>query len=401
MKSCQILPSNVAFETLSTHAGIYSLETGIDSDAMFSSSRLCYASAAQAAEQSACIRQGDVSGGSGNPTVRMFEERMLALEGAEAAVATASGMAAIFALCMGHLKAGDHILCAHQIAGSTRELFAHTLVNFGIQCTFVELGDQDAWLDGVQNETKMIFVESPSLPLGDIANFEELKEIAECCNALLVVDNALCTPALQQPLAWGADLVVYSMTNYLDGQGMCRGGVVLGSQTLLAPIRAWQQVAGSSLNPNDAWALLKGLETLKLRMDAHCRNTQQLAWFLAEHEQVIDVHYCGLPFHGGAALARKQQQGYGALVVFEVAGGRQAAWQVIDGVQLMVRTAELGDTHTTISHPATTTYCRLSEDAKRKAGITEGLISVAVGLENIEDLKADLDQALAQLRASV
>ncbi len=397
MKNRQTLPGNVAFETLSTHAGAYTERAGAEGEAIFPTSRLHFASAAEAAESCSGCKGSAVFGDSGNATVSLFEQRMMALEGAEAACATSSGTAAIFALCMAHLQPGDHILCARQMSGSTIDLISNTLVNFGITSSFVDVSDQNAWLDSVHDETKMIFVESPSYPLGDIADFEVLKEVAEFSNALLVVDNALCTPALQQPLAWGADLVVYSMANYLDGQGLCRGGLVLGSEALMAPVRRWRQLAGSHLNPNDAWSLLKGLETLKLRMDSHCRNTQQLAWFLAEHESVIDVHYSGLPFHAGAALARKQQQGYGALVAFEVAGGRQAAWQVIDGVQLMMRTAELGDTRTTITHPASTTHSALTDQEKREAGITEGLVCIAVGLENIEDLKADLDQALARL----
>ncbi|MTI12946.1 O-succinylhomoserine sulfhydrylase [Sansalvadorimonas verongulae] len=397
MKNRQVLPENASFETLSVRAGTVRSAEREHSEAMYLTSSFTYDSAAQAAAVFAGEEEGNVYSRYTNPGVRMFEERMMALEGAEEGCATGSGMAAIMGICMAHLKAGDHVVCSRSVFGTTVTLFAKILAQFNVSCTFVDLTDLDQWLDAMQPETKMLFLETPSNPLGDVADLEGIAEIAKAGDALFVVDNCFCTPALQQPLAWGADIVIHSATKFIDGQGRCMGGIALGSKELIQPMHLWQRAAGASLSPFNAWVLLKGLETLKLRMDAHCRNAQQLAWWLAEHPKVVDVHYCGLPHHPGAALARKQQQGYGGVLSFEVDGGRKAAWKVIDGVQVMSRTANLGDTRTTITHPASTTHCRLSDDDKQKAGIVEGLIRVAAGLENVEDLKADLERGLQEL----
>ncbi|CAM3512960.1 O-succinylhomoserine sulfhydrylase [Parendozoicomonas haliclonae] len=391
------LPEDAAFETLSVRAGSIRSGEREHSEAVYLTSSFTYESAAQAAAVFAGEEEGNVYSRYTNPGVRMFEERMMALEGAEEGCATASGMAAILGICMAHLKTGDHVVCSRSVFGTTVTIFAKTLAQFGVVTTFVDLVDLDQWRDAMQDNTKMLFLETPSNPLCEVADLEALVKIAHDGDALLVVDNCFCTPALQQPLAWGADIVMHSATKYIDGQGRCMGGIALGSKKLIEPMQLWQRAAGASLSPFNAWVLMKGLETLKLRMDAHCRNAQQLAWWLAEHPKVTDVHYCGLPHHPGVKLARKQQQGYGGVLSFEVDGGREAAWKIIDAVQIMSRTANLGDTRTTITHPATTTHCRLSDEDKQRAGISEGLIRVAAGLENVEDLKKDLERGLSQL----
>ncbi|MCL6268697.1 O-succinylhomoserine sulfhydrylase [Sansalvadorimonas sp. 2012CJ34-2] len=388
---------NLAFETLAVRSGTWRSEQREHSEAMYLTSSFTYDSAAQAAAVFAGDEPGNVYTRYTNPGVRMFEERMMALEGAEEGCATASGMAAVLGVAMAHLKTGDHVVCSRSIFGTTVTLFTKTLAQFGVETSFVSLTDLDEWKAVIKPETKMLFLETPSNPLGEVADIEALAEIAHDSDALLVVDNCFLTPALQQPLAWGADIVIHSATKFLDGQGRCMGGVAVGSKELIEPVQLWLRAAGACLSPFNAWVLHKGLETLKLRMDMHCRNTQQLAWWLAEHPKVVDVHYSGLPHHPGADLARKQQQGYGGVLAFEVDGGREAAWKVIDSVQIISRTANLGDTRTTITHPATTTHCRLSDEDMQKSGLVEGLIRLAVGLESTEDLKVDLERGLSQL----
>ncbi len=391
------LPADLSFETLAVRSGTIRSPEREHSEAIYLTSSFTYDSAAQAAAVFAGEEEGNVYSRYTNPGVRMFEERMMALEGAEEGCATASGMAAILGVCMSNLEAGDHVICSRSVFGTTVTIFAKTLGKFGVTSDFVDLTDLDQWQAAVKPETKMLFLETPSNPLGDVADLEALAKIAQDAGALLVVDNCLCTPALQQPIVFGADIVVHSATKFIDGQGRCMGGIALGRKELIEPMHIWQRSAGASLSPFNAWVLLKGLETLKLRMDAHCRNAQTLAWWLAEHPKVMDVHYCGLPNHEGAALARKQQQGYGGVLSFEVDGGREAAWKVIDSVLILSRTANLGDARSTITHPATTTHSRLTPEEKQKAGIAEGLIRVAAGLENVEDLKADLERGLSQL----
>ena len=397
MKNRPQLPESVAFETLSVRAGTLRSQEREHSEALYMTSSFAYESAAQAAAVFAGEEEGNIYSRYTNPNVRMFEERMMALEGAEEGCATASGMAAILGICMAHLKAGDHVICSRNVFGTTVSLFSKILAPFQVECTYVDLTNLEQWQDAMKSNTRMLFIETPSNPLGDIADIQALADIAHSGDALFVVDNCLCTPALQQPLAFGADIVMHSATKYIDGQGRTVGGIALGSKELIQPMHIWQRAAGACLSPFNAWVLLKGLETLKLRMDAHCRNAQQLAWWLAEHPKVVDVHYCGLPHHPGAALARKQQQGYGGVLAFEVDGGREAAWKVIDAVDIMSRTANLGDTRTTITHPASTTHCRLSDEDKQRSGLVEGLIRVAAGLENVEDLKADLERGLSLL----
>ncbi|OQX35538.1 MAG: O-succinylhomoserine sulfhydrylase [Oceanospirillales bacterium LUC14_002_19_P2] len=386
------------FETLAVRAGITRSAEREHSEALFLSSSFTYESAAQAQAVFAGDEPGNVYSRYTNPTVRMFEERMAALEGGERACATASGMAAILGVCMAALKAGDHVVCSRSVFGTTVTLFAKYMDRFGVSTTFVDLVDLDQWQEAIRPETRLLFLETPSNPLGEVADLEAISRLASEQGALLAVDNCFCTPALQRPLSLGADIVIHSATKYIDGQGRCLGGVVVGAASVVDEVNIWQRAAGATLSPFNAWVFLKGLETLKLRMDAHCRNAGLLAEWLQTQDGVKKVHYCGFPEHPGHTLAQKQQSGFGGVLAFEVEGGREAAWQVIDSVQIISRTANLGDAKTTITHPATTTHCRLSDEDKRRAGISENLIRVAVGLEAVEDLMKDLSRGLARLK---
>ena len=386
------------FETLAVRAGITRSAEREHSEALFLSSSFTYDSAAQAQAVFAGDEPGNVYSRYTNPTVRMFEERMAALEGGERACATASGMAAILGVCMAVLKAGDHVVCSRSVFGTTVTLFAKYMDRFGVSTTFVDLVDLEQWQDAIRPETRLLFLETPSNPLGEVADLEAISRLAREQGALLAVDNCFCTPALQRPLSLGVDVVIHSATKYIDGQGRCLGGVVVGDASVVDEVNIWQRAAGATLSPFNAWVFLKGLETLKLRMDAHCRNAGLLAEWLQSQDGVKKVHYCGLPEHPGHVLAQKQQSGFGGVLAFEVEGGREAAWQVIDSVRIISRTANLGDAKTTITHPATTTHCRLSDEDKRRAGISENLIRVAVGLEAVEDLMKDLARGLHRLK---
>ena len=390
--------ADAEFETLAVRAGITRSAEREHSEALFLSSSFTYESAAQAQAVFAGDEPGNVYSRYTNPTVRMFEERMAALEGGERACATASGMAAILGVCMAVLKAGDHVVCSRSVFGTTVTLFAKYMDRFGVSTTFVDLVDLDQWQEAIRPETRLLFLETPSNPLGEVADLEAIGRLAREQGALLAVDNCFCTPALQRPLSLGADIVIHSATKYIDGQGRCLGGVVVGAASVVDEVNIWQRAAGATLSPFNAWVFLKGLETLKLRMEAHCRNAGLLAEWLQSQDGVKKVHYCGLPEHPGHTLAQKQQSGFGGVLAFEVEGGREAAWQVIDSVQIISRTANLGDAKTTITHPATTTHCRLSDEDKRRAGISANLIRVAVGLEAVEDLMKDLSRGLARLK---
>lgn len=389
--------SDWAFETQAIRSG--SLRSGQreHSEAIYLTSSFTYDSAAQAQAVFSGDEAGNVYSRYTNPSVRMFEERMAVLEGGEDACATSSGMAAILGTCMGLLEAGDHVICSRSVFGTTFTIFAKYMSKFGVATTFVDFLDYEQWQAAVRPETKLLFLETPSNPLGEVADLAALADIAHSNHAWLMVDNCFCTPALQQPLKQGADIVVHSATKYIDGQGRCMGGVVVGSKALVQEVHLWQRAAGATMSAFNAWVFYKGLETLSLRMEAHCRHALALAQWLDDHPAVERVHYSGLESHPGHQLARKQQKGFGGVLSFTVNGGREQAWQVMDSVKIMSRTANLGDTRTTITHPATTTHCRLSDDDKRKAGITENLIRVAVGLENVEDLQADLQRGLKQL----
>lgn len=386
---------NLHPETVAVRAGTQRTEHGEHSDALYLTSSFVVDDAEDAALKFSGQAPGYTYSRFGNPTVTAFEERLAALDGAERAYGTASGMAAILALCMSHLKAGDHILASNGLFGATIQLFNNYMVKFGVEVSYVSPTNPQAWREAVRPNTKLFFTETPSNPLTDIADLTQLAAIAHEHGALLAVDNSFCTPVLQRPLDFGADVVVYSATKYLDGQGRVLGGAITGSKALVEPIYFFLRTAGPSLSPFNAWVLLKGLETLPLRMRAHSESALQLAQWLTEQPAIERVYYPWLPSHPQYELARQQQSGGGGVVSFEVKGGREAAWKVVNNVQLISRTSNLGDVRSTITHPATTTHGRLTAEARAAAGIEEGLIRVAVGLEHIDDLKADLLRGLA------
>ena len=310
-------------------------------------------------------------------------------------MATASGMAAIFSTCLGLLKAGDHLVASQSIFGATVTLLNNILAKFAIQTTFVNLTDIESWRAAIQPNTKLFFLETPSNPLTEIADIQALAELAHAHNCLLVVDNCFCTPALQQPLSLGADIVIHSATKYLDGQGRCIGGAIVGSDKLVGgDIFAILRSGGPTMSPFNAWIFLKGLETLHLRMQKHCDNAEALAQWLATQPAVERIYYPGLLSHPQHNLAKIQQNRFGGLIAFEVKGGQAAAWRVIDSTRIMSITANLGDVKTTITHPASTTHGRITPEQRRAAGINDGLIRISVGLEDIEDLQADLSRGL-------
>ena len=383
-----------ALDTLAIRAGQSRSHEGEHSEALFLTSSYVFGSAQEAADRFAGNQPGNVYSRYTNPTVRTFEQRIAALEGAEAAVATSSGMAAILSTCIALLKSGDHILCSRSVFGTTTVLFTKYLQKFGVATTFVNPIDFGQWEAGFTENTKLVFVETPSNPLCDVIDIQRLADLTHARGALLAVDNCFCTPALQQPLKFGADLIIHSATKYIDGQGRCLGGVVAGEKVLVDEVLGFIRSAGPTLSAFNAWVFLKGLETLRLRMEAHSRNALELAQWLNAHPAIEKVFYAGLPSHIGHELAAKQQSAFGGVLSFRVKGGREEAWKVIDATRIMSLTANLGDTKTTIVHPATTTHGRLSPEQKAEAGITENLIRVAVGLEDIGDLKADLARGL-------
>lgn len=383
------------FETLAIRAGIHRSQFQEHSEAMYLTSSFVFDSAAQAAERFASADGSMVYSRYTNPTVSMLQERLAALEGAECCIATASGMSAILACVVGLLRGGDHIVASQSLFGATVQLFNNWLTRFGIKTTFVPATDLDAWRAAITPQTRMLFLETPSNPLTEIADIAALAELAHAHGARLAVDNCFCTPALQRPLELGADLVVHSATKYLDGQGRVLGGAVLGQRALIEePLIAFLRNAGPTLSPFNAWVILKGLETLKLRMDAHSANALALAQWLERQPRVKRVYYPGLPSHPQHVLATRQQRSGGGIVSFVVDGGRDAAWRVVDRTQLISITANLGDAKSTITHPASTTHGRLSETAREAAGIEQGLLRVAVGLESVRDLEADLARGL-------
>ena len=381
-------------DTLAIRIGHTRSFEGEHAEPIFLTSSFVYENAAEAAAKFSGAQAGNIYSRFTNPTVATFEQRLAAMEGAERAVATSSGMAAIMAVAMSFLKQGDHVICSQAVFGSTVSLFEKYVAKFGVAVDFVDLLDLNAWQQAVRPETKLLFVESPSNPLAQIADIEALAKIAHDQGALLAIDNSFSTPILQQPIKLGADLVIYSATKYLDGQGRALGGAVVGSHQLLEEVFAYVRTTGPSMSPFNAWVFLKGLETLKLRMQAHSQNAQKLAEFLATHSKVEKVYYSGLTEHVGHDLAKKQQKGFGGIVSFEVKGGREAAWKVIDHTQFISITGNLGDVKSTITHPATTTHGKLSAEAKAAAGIREGLIRVSVGLEDIDDIIADISRGL-------
>jgi O-succinylhomoserine sulfhydrylase len=383
------------FDTQAVRAGIHRSEFNEHSEALYLTSSFVFRNAAQAAARFANEEPGYVYSRFSNPTVTAFQERLAALEGGEACVATASGMSAILACAMGLLKGGDHIVSSSSIFGATVQLFTAVLGKFGIDTTFVAGADPAAWAGAVRPSTRLLFLETPSNPLTEVADIVALAGVARDAGAVLAVDNCFCTPALQRPLALGADLVIHSATKYLDGQGRVLGGAVVGRRDLVMDgVFPFLRTAGPSLSPFNAWVLLKGLETLRIRMEAQSQRALELARWVESHPRVERVYYPGLPSHAQHALAMRQQSAGGAIVSFDVRGGRAAAWRVIDATRLLSITANLGDTKSTITHPATTTHGRISAAARAAAGIGDGLVRVAVGLESVEDLKADLARGL-------
>ncbi|MDU9412985.1 MULTISPECIES: O-succinylhomoserine sulfhydrylase [unclassified Pseudomonas] len=386
-----------AFDTLAVRAGQHRTPEGEHGEAMFLTSSYVFRTAADAAARFAGEVPGNVYSRYTNPTVRAFEERIAALEGAEQAVATASGMSAILSIVMSLCSAGDHVLVSRSVFGSTISLFEKYLKRFGVEVDYPPLADLAGWEAAFKPNTKLLFVESPSNPLAELVDITALAEIAHARGALLAVDNCFCTPALQQPLKLGADIVMHSATKYIDGQGRSMGGVVAGRKAQMEGVVGFLRTAGPTLSPFNAWIFLKGLETLRVRMQAHCASALELARWLEQQPGIERVYYAGLESHPQHELAKRQQSAFGAVVSFEVAGGKEAAWRFIDATRVISITTNLGDTKTTIAHPATTSHGRLSPQERANAGIADNLIRVAVGLEDIADLKADLARGLAAL----
>lgn len=384
-------------DTLAVRAGQTRSAEGEHSEPIYTTSSYVFDSAEAAAARFSGEDEGNVYSRYTNPTVRMFQDRIAALEGAEMAVATSSGMAAILSTCMALLEAGDHVICSRSVFGTTTALFNRYMKKFGVSCTFVTATDLTEWEEALTAQTRLLFLETPSNPLCDVVDIKALSILAKANNSLLVVDNCFCTPALQKPLELGADIVVHSATKYLDGQGRCVGGVVVGPKQYLDDILIFLRTAGPTMSPFNAWVFLKGLETLRLRMDAHSANALQIAQWLDSQPQIDKVFYAGLPDHPGHQLAKAQQRGFGAVLSFQVKGDKSSAFRFINATRLMSLTANLGDAKTTIVHPGTTTHGRLSADEKLQAGISDNLIRVAIGLEDVKDLIIDLQRGIAAL----
>lgn len=381
-------------ETLAVHAGTVRSQFGEHSEALFLTSSFVFENAAQAAARFIGEQPGNIYSRFTNPTVTMFEERLAAMEGAEQCVATASGMSAILASVMGVLKAGDHIIASRSLFGATVNLFNNIIRKFGVETTYVSATDVAEWKAAVRPDTRLFFLETPSNPLTEISDIAAIAAVARQCGALLAVDNCFCTPILQRPFALGADIVIHSATKYIDGQGRVLGGAVLGSKKNMESVYGFLRTAGPTMSPFNAWVFLKGMETLKVRMDAHSANALELARWLEAQPNVARVFYPGLPSHPQHKLAMKQQKAGGGIVSFEVKGGKAAAWRVIDNTSLLSITANLGDTKTTITHPASTTHARITPEARAAAGIGDGLIRIAVGLEAVVDIQNDLARGL-------
>jgi O-succinylhomoserine sulfhydrylase len=382
--------------TLAIRAGQVRSAAGEHAEPIFTTSSYVFRNAAEAAARFAETEPGNIYSRFTNPTVQCFEARLAALEGGAACVGTASGMAAILATCMALLKSGDHVICSDSVFGSTIALFNRYLVKFGIAVSYVRPDDLQAWRDAVRPSTRLFFLETPSNPLSVLADIAAVAQLAHEHGALLAVDNCFCTSALQRPLALGADLVIHSATKYLDGQGRCVGGAVVGSEALAGrEVFGFIRSAGPSMSPFNAWVFLKGLETLELRMQAHSAAALTLAGWLEGQPGVRKVHYSGLRSHPQHELAQRQQRAGGGIVALEVEHGQRGAWAFIDAVKLMSITANLGDTKTTLTHPATTTHSRITAAERERAGITAGLLRVSVGLEHLDDLRADAQRGLA------
>lgn len=386
----KIDPTRYGPNTRAVRAGQVRSAEGEHSELIFASSSFIFENAAQAAARFKGESPGNIYSRFTNPTVRTFEERLAAMEGGERCVATSSGMSAILSTCLGLLRGGDHIVSSRSIFGTTVNLFNNILSKFGLETTFVELTNYGDWEAAIKPETKLLFLETPSNPLTTVADIQRLADLAHAHDCLLVVDNCFCTPVLQLPFELGADIVIHSATKYLDGQGRCVGGAVIGGEERLEDIFGFLRTAGPTMSPFNAWVFLKGLETLAVRMRAHCENAMKIADWLQHQPKVETVYYPGLKSHPQHDLAGRQQNDYGGIVSFVVKGGQANAWKLIDATRLYSITANLGDTKSTITHPATTTHHRLSDEQRADAGITDGLIRISAGLENAEDLLNDL-----------
>tara|TARA_R110002049_G_scaffold33854_2_gene111135 strand:- start:236 stop:1423 length:1188 start_codon:yes stop_codon:yes gene_type:complete len=383
------------FATRAVRAGQIRTPEGEHAEPIFPTSSYVFESAEHAAARFSGDEPGNIYSRFTNPTVRTFEERLATLEGGESAVATSSGMSAILSTFMGLLSAGDHIVSSRSIFGTTRVLFDKYLAKFGVETDYVSLTDIEDWQRAIKPNTKALFLETPSNPLNEIADLAALSTLAKANDCLLIVDNCFCTPALQQPLALGADIVVHSATKYIDGQGRCVGGAVVGDAQLVGQeVYGFLRTAGPTMSPFNAWTFLKGLETLDLRMKAHSESALALAKWLEQQPQVTKVFYAGLPSHPQYELAKKQQSASSGIIAFEVKGGQEGAWKLVNATEWLSITANLGDTKTTITHPATTTHGRLTPEARAEAGISDGLLRISVGLENVEDIQADLQHGL-------
>jgi O-succinylhomoserine sulfhydrylase len=395
------MDDDLNFDTLAVRAG--TLRTGFNehAEALFLTSSFCFNSAEEAAHRFANAEDGFTYSRVTNPTVTMFQDRLAALEGAEACIATGTGMSAILAVLMSALQAGDHIVSSRSIFGSTMQLFTNIISKFGVTSTFVDGTDLNAWRAAIQPDTKLFFLETPSNPLTEVDDIAAIGEVARSAGALFVVDNSFCSPALQRPLSLGADVVVHSATKYIDGQGRVLGGAVVGSRAfVIDKVFPFARSAGTTMSAFNAWVLLRGLETLSLRMERQSANALQVAQWLEAHPGVSRVYYPGLPSHPQHAVALRQQASGGAVLAFDVAGDtpeqeRENAWRVIDSTKVCSITANLGDTRTTITHPASTTHGRVTPEARAAAGISQGLIRMAIGLENPRDICADLDRGLS------
>lgn len=388
--------SDWSFDTRAVRAGLTPTNEREHSTPIFMTSSFLFDSAEQAAARFAGDEPGNIYSRFTNPSVRVFEDRLTALEEGDWCQGTASGMAAVTSLCLSLLQAGDHIVSSRSIFGTISVLFETILPRLGIEVTFVDLADLASWETAIKPNTKLLFLETPSNPQTAIGDLAALAALAHQHDAWLAVDNCFCTPALQKPFAFGADFIVHSATKYLDGQGRCIGGAILGNNPEHEElIRKFVRTTGPTMSPFNAWVFTKGLETLRIRMKAHCENAQKVADYLEAQPQIAKVFYPGLASHAQHELAKVQQSGFGAIVSFEVAGGREAAWKIINKVEMLSITANLGDTRTTITHPATTTHGRVSDEEKAKAGVTEGLVRIAVGLEEADDIIRDLARGLA------
>lgn len=382
---------NKNFETDAVRAGIERSQFGEHSEGLFLTSSFVFKNAQEAAKRFSGEEPGNVYSRFTNPTVKTFEERLASLEGAEQCIATSSGMSAILATFMALCKPGDHVVVSKSIFGTSVQLFNNFLAKWGLNISFVDLPDLNSWEEATTKNTKFYFIETPSNPLTEIVDLKKLSQLAKSKKVKLIVDNCFCTPALQKPIEHGADIIIHSATKYLDGQGRCLGGAVLGKKRQMNEIYTFLRNTGVSLSPFNAWVFLKGLETLKIRMDQQSDNAMKLATYLEKNKKITQVYYPGLKSHPQHKIALSQQSSGGAVLSFVLKGGQKAAWQVINKTKLMSITANLGDTKTTITHPATTTHSRLTQEQRNDAGIDDGLVRIAVGLEHIEDIVSDLN----------